>query len=36
MTMLDELARESADFCGTAALGQIGEISLGYVEDAHR
>ncbi len=36
VTMLDELARDSADFGWTAALGNIGEISLGYVEDAHR
>jgi hypothetical protein len=36
VTMLDELARESADFGWTATLGKVGEIGLGYVEDAHR
>jgi hypothetical protein len=34
--MLGELARDGADLGWTAAFGNIGEISLGYVEDAHR
>ena len=35
MPMFGELAGEGADFRGAAAFGGVGEIGLGYVEDAH-
>lgn len=35
MAMFGELARNGTNLGGTATLGGIGEIGLGYVENVH-